>query len=271
MRCGRDAWAAAAFAALADVLGRFPTLAQSCPLVLVPGPHDLGLSDVLPRPPLPEAVLQPLQKRVSRLVLGSNPCRYEGRVRERSARSHPARTPWTLTLGFRLKTTVVLAGSPPLLRGDRRSGSVFAPRRLCSFARTWSASCAATAFCRHRRRSPSRDRYALTHTRAHADRPAADGMLKRLPTKLFATQTRIASVGMAFSFSTAGGAHDRRQHAFEPASAARAAHLLVLGPYASAVSAAVGGARCAALGGSGGAFLILSYAVPRASRRSLRR
>ena len=113
MRCGRDAWAAAAFAALADVLGRFPTLAQSCPLVLVPGPHDLGLSDVLPRPPLPEAVLQPLQKRVSRLVLGSNPCRYEGRVRERSARSHPARTPWTLTLGFRLKTTVVLAGSPP--------------------------------------------------------------------------------------------------------------------------------------------------------------
>ena len=66
MRCGRDAWAAAAFAALADVLGRFPTLAQSCPLVLVPGPHDLGLSDVLPRPPLPEAVLQPLQKREQR-------------------------------------------------------------------------------------------------------------------------------------------------------------------------------------------------------------
>jgi hypothetical protein len=45
-------------------------------LVLVPSLHDVGLTDVLPRPPLPATVLERLRAKVTHLVLASNPCRY---------------------------------------------------------------------------------------------------------------------------------------------------------------------------------------------------
>ena len=69
------------FSALADVISEFPDLAKTCPFVFVPSTHDIGLSDVLPRAPLPAAVLERLLAKVPLAVLASNPCRCVPRKR----------------------------------------------------------------------------------------------------------------------------------------------------------------------------------------------
>jgi DNA polymerase epsilon subunit 2 len=67
--------ARALFDALCDLILEFPDLEAHCSFVLVPGAHDPGCGNVLPRPALPRHITQRLRARVRRAVFASNPCR----------------------------------------------------------------------------------------------------------------------------------------------------------------------------------------------------
>eukprot|EP00457_Paulinella_chromatophora_P005543 gb/GEZN01005560.1/.p1 GENE.gb/GEZN01005560.1/~~gb/GEZN01005560.1/.p1 ORF type:complete len:534 (-),score=90.17 gb/GEZN01005560.1/:109-1710(-) len=60
---------------LADLIAEFPSLNKSSRFLLVPGPTDPGVGNVLPRPKLADLWTQRLRDKVERLELGSNPCR----------------------------------------------------------------------------------------------------------------------------------------------------------------------------------------------------
>lgn len=66
------------FALLARIISKYPTLrSNQCQFLLVPGPGDLGPGqNILPRPPLPTSVAQPLLEVLpDNVKLCSNPCR----------------------------------------------------------------------------------------------------------------------------------------------------------------------------------------------------
>ena len=60
---------------LAQLISRFPRLANDGRFVLVPGPLDPGIGGVLPRPPMPPSVRSTLQQKVRNVHFASNPCR----------------------------------------------------------------------------------------------------------------------------------------------------------------------------------------------------
>eukprot|EP00808_Paulinella_micropora_P022070 g61403.t1 len=61
--------------ALADLIAEFPTINKSARFLIVPGPNDPGVGNVLPRPGLAKHFTTRLRDKVNKLVLGSNPCR----------------------------------------------------------------------------------------------------------------------------------------------------------------------------------------------------
>ncbi|CDS01771.1 hypothetical protein [Sporisorium scitamineum] len=69
----------AGFAALGETLSSFPTVVRTSHIILVPGPQDPFSTSLVPRPPLPQALVQPLLTKLKPLQgtvhLASNPCR----------------------------------------------------------------------------------------------------------------------------------------------------------------------------------------------------
>lgn len=63
------------FASLADLIHGYPTLREESRFVFVPGPNDMAGPDVLPRPPIPDTIVQPMLDRVRNAIFTSNPCR----------------------------------------------------------------------------------------------------------------------------------------------------------------------------------------------------
>ena len=65
------------FKALALMLSSFPTLCSDSHFLFVPGPQDPGPSPVLPRPPLPASIVEPLTKQLTKPHFCSNPARVQ--------------------------------------------------------------------------------------------------------------------------------------------------------------------------------------------------
>lgn len=65
---------AACFATLADLIAEQPVLAREAHFILVPGPTDPGLADVLPRKPFAEPLRAPFA-RIRHVHFASSPCR----------------------------------------------------------------------------------------------------------------------------------------------------------------------------------------------------
>jgi DNA polymerase epsilon subunit 2 len=60
---------------LATLISKFPRLAQDARFVLIPGPNDPGMGQILPRPPLPKSITSSLRSKLRHVHFGSNPCR----------------------------------------------------------------------------------------------------------------------------------------------------------------------------------------------------
>lgn len=65
------------FAQLADIIDLTFTLKNETDIVLVPDIEDPTSANILPRPPLPNFVVQDLLKKNKRVVLATNPCRLQ--------------------------------------------------------------------------------------------------------------------------------------------------------------------------------------------------
>ncbi|SJX62991.1 related to DNA polymerase epsilon subunit B [Sporisorium reilianum f. sp. reilianum] len=69
----------AGFAMLGETLAAFPSIVRSSHVILVPGPQDAFATSLVPRPALPEVLVQPLLQKLKALQgtvhLASNPCR----------------------------------------------------------------------------------------------------------------------------------------------------------------------------------------------------
>lgn len=63
------------FATLGRIIGQYPSLRQHSNFLLIPGPGDIGPGNILPRPPLPKAIVGPLLETLPTVQLCSNPCR----------------------------------------------------------------------------------------------------------------------------------------------------------------------------------------------------
>ena len=63
------------FNQLADLIADFPEIASDARFVFVPGPHDPGAGNTVPRPGLPALVTKALRKRLRHVQFASNPCR----------------------------------------------------------------------------------------------------------------------------------------------------------------------------------------------------
>ena len=67
------------FAALGDVLASFASVVRQTHIILVPGPKDPFATSLVPRPALPQVLVQPLLSKLKPLQgtvhLASNPCR----------------------------------------------------------------------------------------------------------------------------------------------------------------------------------------------------
>jgi DNA polymerase epsilon subunit 2 len=74
---GETARLKAAFDSLADLIGKFPSLARESHFVFIPGPGDLPLSmaSCLPSPSIPAAFTAKLREKLSHCTFASNPCR----------------------------------------------------------------------------------------------------------------------------------------------------------------------------------------------------
>jgi len=60
---------------LANLICKFPTIANEGRFVFVPGPNDPGLGNVLPRPPIPNYFTGALRSKLKHAIFASNPCR----------------------------------------------------------------------------------------------------------------------------------------------------------------------------------------------------
>jgi DNA polymerase epsilon subunit 2 len=63
------------FTSLGRLLKRYPGLIESSDFILVPGPHDIGMGNSLPRPGIPAPLVEGLKQIVPNVILASNPCR----------------------------------------------------------------------------------------------------------------------------------------------------------------------------------------------------
>jgi len=63
------------FEDLANVICKFPNVANEGRFVFVPGPNDPGITGVLPRGPIPNYFTSALRSKVKNVTLASNPCR----------------------------------------------------------------------------------------------------------------------------------------------------------------------------------------------------
>ena len=63
------------FEDLANVICKFPNVANEGRFVLIPGPNDPGITGVLPRGPIPNYFTSALRSKVKNVMLASNPCR----------------------------------------------------------------------------------------------------------------------------------------------------------------------------------------------------
>ncbi|CAE1325743.1 POLE2 [Acanthosepion pharaonis] len=65
------------FSTLADIISKYPTLVKSCRFIFVPGPHDPGPANILPRPAIPNSITEEFRKKVPNAIFTSNPCRIQ--------------------------------------------------------------------------------------------------------------------------------------------------------------------------------------------------
>ncbi|XP_065827868.1 DNA polymerase epsilon subunit 2-like [Oscarella lobularis] len=65
------------FRDLADLICKFPNIAESSHFVFVPGPLDIGPGNILPRPPIPDVLTEDIRSRVPLVTFASNPCRFQ--------------------------------------------------------------------------------------------------------------------------------------------------------------------------------------------------
>lgn len=63
------------FEELANIICKFPRLQKEGKFVFVPGPNDVGMADILPRPPLPKYFTGALRSKLSHAHFCTNPCR----------------------------------------------------------------------------------------------------------------------------------------------------------------------------------------------------
>jgi len=63
------------FEDLANVICKFPNVANEGRFVFIPGPNDPGITGVLPRGPIPNYFTSALRSKVKNVMLASNPCR----------------------------------------------------------------------------------------------------------------------------------------------------------------------------------------------------
>lgn len=62
---------------LADMVSKCPFIKEHTELVIVPDIDDFGMTNILPRPPIPEAIAGVLKKKLPRVTLATNPCRLQ--------------------------------------------------------------------------------------------------------------------------------------------------------------------------------------------------
>ncbi|KAL7037262.1 hypothetical protein ACKWTF_009142 [Chironomus riparius] len=65
------------FAQLSDILDLTFTLKNETDIVLVPDIEDPTSANILPRPPLPQTIVQDMMKKHKRVILATNPCRLQ--------------------------------------------------------------------------------------------------------------------------------------------------------------------------------------------------
>lgn len=65
------------FRALGDLILGFPDLATKSQFLFLPGPQDPGQANILPRPPLPVAIVSGVSKRITGVQFCSNPVRIQ--------------------------------------------------------------------------------------------------------------------------------------------------------------------------------------------------
>jgi len=65
------------FKALSDILSLFPAICQDSHFLFIPGPQDPGPANILPRPPLPASLTEPVTKRLAHAHMCSNPVRVQ--------------------------------------------------------------------------------------------------------------------------------------------------------------------------------------------------
>lgn len=63
------------FKALAEMIREFPNLLENSRFIFVPGPSDLGFSNIIPRPPLPDCIRIDFEQRIPNSSFTTNPCR----------------------------------------------------------------------------------------------------------------------------------------------------------------------------------------------------
>jgi DNA polymerase epsilon subunit 2 len=63
------------FEDLANVICKFPNVANEGRFVFIPGPNDPGITGILPRGPIPNYFTAALRSKVKNVMLASNPCR----------------------------------------------------------------------------------------------------------------------------------------------------------------------------------------------------
>jgi len=61
----------------ADMVSSFPNISQHCKFILIPGTSDPGgtIVNILPLPPLPSIIVQPIKEKLKNVHFGSNPLR----------------------------------------------------------------------------------------------------------------------------------------------------------------------------------------------------
>lgn len=65
------------FQDLAEMISSCAFIKEHTELVIVPDMDDLGITNILPRPPIPEAIAGCLKKKLPRVTLATNPCRLQ--------------------------------------------------------------------------------------------------------------------------------------------------------------------------------------------------
>lgn len=65
------------FQELGDMVSKCTFIKDHTELVIVPDLDDFGMTNILPRPPIPEAIAGGLKKKLHRVTLATNPCRLQ--------------------------------------------------------------------------------------------------------------------------------------------------------------------------------------------------